>query len=58
MSSKLMPCPSCSAKISKRAERCPKCKKSPFMNCQICTAKISAVSASCPECGDPDPFHG
>lgn len=56
MSSKLIACPSCPAKISRRAERCPKCGKSPFAKCQICAHEIRANSAACPECGDPDPF--
>jgi RNA polymerase subunit RPABC4/transcription elongation factor Spt4 len=57
MSSKLIACPSCPAKISRRAERCPKCGKSPFSKCGICAAEIRANSAACPECGDPDPFN-
>ena len=53
-----MPCPSCSAQISKRAERCPKCGKAPFAECQICDAKIRVTNSVCPACGDPDPFDG
>ncbi len=55
---KLMPCPSCFAQISKRAERCPKCGKAPFAECQICDAKIRVTNSVCPACGDPDPFDG
>ena len=57
MSSKRIACPSCPAKISKRAERCPKCGKSPFAKCLICGNEIRATSSACPECGDPDPFN-
>ncbi len=55
---KLMPCPSCFAQISKRAERCPKCGKAPFAECQVCDAKIRVTNSVCPACGDPDPFDG
>ena len=54
----LMSCPSCDARISKRAEKCPKCGSAPFSECLICFASIVADSAACPECGDPDPFGG
>ncbi len=53
----LMGCPSCAARISRRAPACPKCGKAPFAHCQICTSRILSNSASCPECGDPSPFH-
>ncbi len=53
---KLMACPSCAARISKRAKQCPKCGASPFLDCQICSSRIVANSTACPECGDPDPF--
>ena len=52
----LMECPACGARISKRAESCPKCGRPPFDGCQVCAARILAGSGSCPECGDPDPF--
>ena len=54
---KLIDCPTCLAKISKRAERCPKCGKTPFDECQICGSKIRIHSSVCPGCGDPDPFN-
>ena len=54
---KLIDCPTCLAKISKRAERCPKCGKTPFAECQICGSKIRIHSSVCPGCGDPDPFN-
>ncbi len=53
----LMPCPSCSSRISKRAELCPKCKEAPYNNCQVCSTKVLVNCGSCPECGDPDPFN-
>ncbi len=56
-SGKLMACPTCLARISKRAERCPKCGKTPFAECQICGAKIRLNSSVCAGCGDPDPFN-
>ena len=52
----IMACPSCSARISKRAPKCPKCGQSPYRSCQICAALILVNSAACGECGDPDPF--
>jgi len=52
----LMGCPSCQARISKRAQLCPKCGCSPYVACQICATRILANSSPCPECGDPDPF--
>jgi hypothetical protein len=52
----IMACPSCRARISKRAPKCPKCGQSPYRSCQICTALILVNSAACGECGDPDPF--
>jgi RNA polymerase subunit RPABC4/transcription elongation factor Spt4 len=55
--SRLVDCPFCSARISKRAHECPKCGREPFLDCQICGANIIAGSAVCPECGDPDPFN-
>jgi hypothetical protein len=55
--SRLMDCPFCSARISKRAQQCPKCGKEPFLDCGICGASIVASAAACPECGDPDPFN-
>ena len=55
---RLMPCPSCVAQISKRAEKCPKCGKAPFAECHICDAKIRVGTSVCPACGDPDPFNG
>jgi predicted RNA-binding Zn-ribbon protein involved in translation (DUF1610 family) len=55
--SMLMDCPSCAARISKRAPKCPKCGSSPFLKCQVCSALILANSASCGECGDPEPFQ-
>ncbi len=54
---KLMDCPTCQARISKRAERCPKCGKTPFAECQVCGAKIRINSPVCQSCGDPDPFN-
>ena len=57
MSSQLIACPSCPAQISKRAERCPKCGKSPYAKCLICSNEIRANSTACTECGDPDPFN-
>lgn len=57
-STRLMPCPSCRAQISKRAAKCPKCGTAPFAECQICSAKIRISAHVCPSCGDPDPFHG
>lgn len=55
---RLMPCPSCHAQISKRATKCPKCGTAPFAECQICAAKIRINAQVCPSCGDPDPFNG
>jgi hypothetical protein len=55
--SRLMDCPFCSARISRRATQCPKCEKEPFLDCQICGERIVAGSSVCPECGDPDPFN-
>ncbi|HET6277791.1 MAG TPA: hypothetical protein VFG08_03315 [Candidatus Polarisedimenticolia bacterium] len=52
----IMACPSCRARISKRAPKCPKCGQSPYRSCQICAALIVVSSAACGECGDPDPF--
>jgi hypothetical protein len=52
----LMGCPSCQARISKRAQLCPKCGCSPYAACQICASRILSNSAPCPECGDPEPF--
>ena len=52
----IMACPSCRARISKRAPKCPKCGQSPYRSCQICAALIMVSSAACGECGDPDPF--
>jgi len=52
----IMACPSCRARISKRAPKCPKCGQSPYRSCQICAALILVNSAACAECGDPDPF--
>ena len=57
LSSKLIACPSCPAKISRRADRCPKCGKSPYAKCGICASEIRANCSACPECGDPDPFN-
>ncbi len=54
---RLMPCPSCFAQISKRASQCPKCGTAPFADCQICFAKIRVNTPVCPACGDPDPFN-
>ncbi|MEE9278990.1 MAG: hypothetical protein V3V67_02330 [Myxococcota bacterium] len=54
---RLMPCPSCFAQISKRASQCPKCGTAPFADCQICFAKIRVNTPACPACGDPDPFN-
>jgi len=56
-SSRLMDCPFCSGRISKRAKACPKCGREPFLDCQICRSNILAGTAVCPECGDPDPFN-
>ena len=56
-SGKLMACPTCLARISKRAERCPKCGKTPFADCLVCGAKIRLNSSVCQGCGDPDPFN-
>jgi len=55
--SRLMECPFCNARISKRAPTCPKCGVAPHAKCQICDAKISSGCSVCPECGDPDPFN-
>lgn len=55
--SKLMDCPACRARISKRAPRCPKCGEAPFAECQICAERIASNSRACPGCGDPDPFN-
>jgi RNA polymerase subunit RPABC4/transcription elongation factor Spt4 len=55
--SRLMDCPFCPARISKRAHKCPKCGRAPYLACQICASRILAGSAVCPECGDPDPFN-
>jgi hypothetical protein len=55
--SRLMSCPFCPARISKRAKECPKCGRAPFLDCGICGSNILAGSAVCPECGDPDPFN-
>lgn len=52
----IMACPSCRARISRRAPKCPKCGQSPYRSCQICTSLILVNSAACGECGDPDPF--
>jgi hypothetical protein len=52
----LMGCPSCQARISKRAQLCPKCGNSPYAVCQICANRILANASPCPECGDPEPF--
>jgi hypothetical protein len=52
----LMGCPSCQARISKRAQLCPKCGSSPYAACQICANRILTNASPCPECGDPDPF--
>jgi len=54
----LMDCPACTARISKRAERCPKCGRAPYEHCQICASRILTNAVSCPECGDPLPFGG
>ena len=54
--SRLMACPFCNARISKRAHTCPKCGVAPWAGCQICGAQISSDCSACPECGDPDPF--
>jgi len=51
-----MACPSCRARISRRAPKCPKCGQSPYRSCQICASLILVNSAACGECGDPDPF--
>ncbi len=56
-SGKLMECPTCLARISKRAERCPKCGQTPFADCKVCGAKIRVNSSACAGCGDPDPFN-
>jgi ribosomal protein L40E len=55
--SRLMGCPTCGARISKRALECPKCGQSPWADCKVCGARISTQSESCSECGDPDPFN-
>ena len=52
----LMECPSCPARISRRAARCPKCGEPPFAACQVCGEEIVAKIPECPECGDPEPF--
>ena len=52
----IMGCPSCGARISKRAQECPKCGSSPYDQCQVCAAEILANTAPCSECGDPEPF--
>jgi hypothetical protein len=52
----LMECPACSARISKRAQSCPKCGRAPYEHCQICASRILANATPCPECGDPLPF--
>ena len=52
----IMDCPSCGARISKRAHQCPKCGSTPYDHCQICAARILANTTPCPECGDPSPF--
>jgi len=52
----IMSCPSCRARISKRAPKCPKCGQAPYRSCQICSSLILVNSAACGECGDPDPF--
>ncbi len=55
--SRLIGCPSCAARISKRANACPKCGVAPWADCMICAARIRSGSSMCPECGDPDPFN-
>ena len=55
--SRLMVCPFCDARISKRAATCPKCGVAPWAECQICDAQISSGCSVCPECGDPEPFN-
>jgi ribosomal protein L40E len=58
-SSNLMTCPHCSAKISKRAEHCPKCNETILAECMVCGCKIRKDSSNeCPKCGDPYPFTG
>lgn len=52
----IMACPSCHARISKRAPKCPKCGRSPYRSCMICASLILVNSGACGECGDPDPF--
>ena len=52
----MIPCPSCSARISKRAQECPKCGEAPYAQCQVCATRIVANASPCTECGDPDPF--
>jgi hypothetical protein len=52
----IIACPSCRARISRRAPKCPKCGKPPYRVCQICASPILASSTACRECGDPDPF--
>ena len=53
----IMGCPSCGARISKRAQECPKCGSTPYDHCQVCAARILANTAPCSECGDPEPFE-
>lgn len=53
----LMGCPTCDARISKRAHRCPKCSSAPYACCQICANRILVNAIPCPECGDPCPFE-
>jgi hypothetical protein len=55
--SRLMTCPSCGKRISRRAPECPKCGTCPWEDCKICGVAIPAESSPCPECGDPDPFN-
>jgi predicted RNA-binding Zn-ribbon protein involved in translation (DUF1610 family) len=54
---RLMECPACNARISKRALECPKCGEPPWADCKVCGSRISAQSEACSECGDPDPFN-
>jgi len=52
----IMACPTCRARISRRAPKCPKCGQAAYRACQICAALILVNSGACGECGDPDPF--
>lgn len=60
----LVECMKCNAKISNKADSCPKCAcDEPFKKiissiCHECNAEIKLKEKICPNCGHPEPFSG